>query len=402
MKAGRVVRAVVLLALTARAQASERSELLATQAQAAYRAGRVADAQERFAAAVADDPRDADAQYGLGLALAKLGRFAEAAPPLEAALALRPDFDPARRALALVASHRTRAVAEASAKRWEARGTAGFAYDSNPALEPHGIHDHRDQATFILGAHGRYDVVQRETGVVRLDYDLYQTLLPDFGDFDFRAHQIAATGSWAARPWAWLGVQGGYDHYSLGSHAYLQEPFVMPFAWLTEGDRGRTRLLYRHGEEDYLSAPFDGGSSGIDRDGRLDAAGVTQTLLFESARWASLGYQFEHESPSHASGSDFERDSHRVYAGVGFPAWWRTGVELAYVYQNDDYPNPNRFSPTGASRHDDDHRLYAAVRRTLAEHLDVALAYRGTVNRSNIGLFDYRRSVASLVFELTY
>ena len=64
----------------------------------AYRAGRIDEARDRFAAAVAADPGDPAAQYGLGLALAKLGRWEDAQPPLEKAISLRPDFASARRA----------------------------------------------------------------------------------------------------------------------------------------------------------------------------------------------------------------------------------------------------------------------------------------------------------------
>src|SRR5262249_61023630 len=80
---------------------SERSELLTTRAQIAYRAGRFEEARRDFADAVADDPRDAAAQYGLGLALARLGRWQEAGRAFEQALDTKPDFTAAREALPL-------------------------------------------------------------------------------------------------------------------------------------------------------------------------------------------------------------------------------------------------------------------------------------------------------------
>src|SRR5205085_11208366 len=155
--------------------------------------------------------------------LAKLGRWDEARPPLEKAIALRPDFTSARRALGLgdyrlgeaaldrgdhdaavalferaaeldpTAAPRARYLAGvararegrtdaartdfeaarrsndkdvgsaatdyldrlgqeggAPTKRWGLHGLAGIQYDSNPALEPHSDHAHRDQAVFVL------------------------------------------------------------------------------------------------------------------------------------------------------------------------------------------------------------------------------------------------------------
>jgi len=92
--------------------ASEQSELLVSQGQAAYHAGRVAEARDRFAAAAAADPNDASAQNGLGLALGKLGRWEEARRPLEQARVLRPDFAAVQHGLGLVSYHLGEAALE--------------------------------------------------------------------------------------------------------------------------------------------------------------------------------------------------------------------------------------------------------------------------------------------------
>ncbi len=422
-------------------RASEQSERLVAQGQLAYQNGRFAEARDRFAEAVAADPHDASAQYGIGLALGKLDRWEEARAAFERAVALRielldqasrlapavagrarylagvarvgsgraeqarMDFEaaartPEREIARAATAYLERLAAPAAtvpAKRWEVRGATGVQYDSNPALEPRGSHAHRDQAAFLLGAGGHYDVMQRERALVRLDYDFYQTLYPDFQDFDFRAHRLSGTASFGLRRWLWAGVQGGYNHYSLGPRAYLQEPFVLPFLSFAEGDVGRTQLLYRHGEPDYLSRPFKSL-----RDGRTNAAGVSQRLLFAGgARYVTLGYEFENENPRSAAGNDFERNSNGAHVGVGFPAWCGTAVELTYLYRNDDYTRRNSLSAFRKKRDDDEHRFYAGVKRDLSAHLNVTLAYYGTANVSNIGLFDYRRSIVSLVLEAT-
>ncbi len=283
-------------------------------------------------------------------------------------------------------------------KRWELRGTAGFQYDSNPSLEPHSVHDHRDEAAFILGAHGRYDLLQHERALVRFDYDFYQSLMPDFQDFDFRAHQIVGTASYAVQRWLWTGIQGGYDHYSLGSHQYLQEPFVLPFATFSEGPRGRTQIFYRHGQTGYLSRPFEDV-----RSGQTDAAAITQLVNFEGgARYLSFGYQFDRDDPRSAAGNDYASHNNQLHVGGGFPAWWRTNVELVYVYRNANYLHLNSFAGFTRKRDDNEHRFYAGATKSLTEHLNVTLAYRLAADVSNIGLFDYRRNVAYVLFEVTY
>src|SRR2546430_7203013 len=118
--------AAFMLAVTGAGHASERSQLLVTRGQAAYQARRFTDARDRFAEAVAGDPDDASAQYGLGLALGKLGRWQEARGPIEKALALRAGFSAARRALGLVSYH----LGEAALERGEYEQAAALLDDA--------------------------------------------------------------------------------------------------------------------------------------------------------------------------------------------------------------------------------------------------------------------------------
>ncbi|HVY36439.1 MAG TPA: tetratricopeptide repeat protein, partial [Polyangia bacterium] len=60
--------------------------------------GRAADAAADLTAALAADPRQAEAQLGLGFALETLGRPADAAAAFEAFLALAPAHSAAARA----------------------------------------------------------------------------------------------------------------------------------------------------------------------------------------------------------------------------------------------------------------------------------------------------------------
>lgn len=70
-------------------------------ARALEREGRSEEAIACYLEGLSLSPRDADAQYDLGTLLARSGRLEEALPHLEAALRMRPDFEKARRNLAL-------------------------------------------------------------------------------------------------------------------------------------------------------------------------------------------------------------------------------------------------------------------------------------------------------------
>ena len=396
-----VAAAVTLAAMAGAADASERSEQLVARGEAASLSGHLDEARAHFAEAVEADPADALAAYALGLALARLERWDEAADALERARRLRPRFEQADRALADVRRRSSDATRGGAAeKRWQLRATTGIQYDSNVKVSPGGqfarIVGERHDLAWVLGGGGSYDLVRRSDALVRLDYDLYQTLHPELDDFDYRSHQLRATASHALTPALWAGVQAGYNHDSLGPHSYLSEPFVMPFLSVLEGSRGVTQVLYRHGEDTYLSRPFH-----EVRDGPNDATGVSQTITADG-RSLTVGYQYAEERPRSASGADYRLASHQGFLGVDFPSWWSTDVTLAYQLQYDGYTAPNSTVDFRKRRNDLVNDVHAGVSREIIPHVRAAILYYWTQDASNIAEFDYHRHIVSGVLQITY
>ena len=388
--------------------ASERSEILTAKGEVAFHTGHPDDARRLLAEAVAEDPNDADAQAALGAVLNAAGEWDDAARAFERALALRPDREDARRGLD-EARARTAIPEEEEARPWGIHATTGVGYDSNVKIAPGGDVlpglGKRDDAAFILGAGGHYNLIARPDALLRLEYDLYQTLHPSLEDFNFQSHRVRATASYALTPELWVGMQGGYSHYVLGDHSYLAEPFVLPFVSVLEQSFGVTQVSYRHGEDTYLSAPFHDL-----RDGPNEAVGIDQTLFFSEGRALSFGYLYTEENPrprlsatrTHAASSDYQFHAHQGYVGVHLPLWWKVGLDLTYLYRRDDYANPNTFSRSRAIRHDDEHHVSTALVRPITSHVSAMITYYATVNGSNVEVFDYRRHVVSALLQVTY
>jgi len=435
----RPISAYLLLALALSAtagRASQTSERLVAQAESAYQEQRYEDARALFARAAADDPSDASAQYGLGLALGRLARWDEAVAAFERATALRPDFAEAEDGLALARAHaatgggptaieptrragaRTeteQAVPTAEApvgRRWGLHATTGIQYDSNVTISPSGeplpgsTHGDRGDVGFIVATGGRYDLLDRPDALLQLEYDFYQTVHVSLGDFDFMSHRIRATGGYSLTPWLWAGVQTGYEYYLLGYEGYMNEPYVNPFLSFIEHQWGLTQLTYRFGWDTYLSTPFHDL-----RDGPLNTFSVIQTL-YDGPRYLTFGYDLGIEHPTHSSTipsqgnslqpSDYDNVSHQAHVGVGFPAWWKTNVDLTYLFRYEDYSRPNSRVGFTKTRADAGHHMYASLTRPITDVLSVAAAYYGTVNLSNIRDFDYRRNVASVVLQVVF
>jgi hypothetical protein len=363
----RLLTALLVGALATAALASERSELLVAQGEVAYNAGRLEEARDLFTRANADDPNDVAAKGWLDVLAAGLPQGPERAE--------RP---------------------EAAGKPWDVEAGTGVEYDSNVQLD----HSNgKEDAGFLFTLRGHYDPYRDDRTLLRLDYDFFQVIHTQERDFDYRSQRFRATASRSIVPGLWVGVQGGYDHGTLDTHAYLQEPWVMPYVSYVEGDRGSTQVMYRVGNQDYLGSPF--GVPTLDRDGISNAVGVNQLLFFFDRRLAAnVGYTYEEATPYHASGNDFAVHTHQARAGVRFPAYWRTLVDLDYVYRYDGYTKLNSAVDFRKKRVDNGNYMSLAIRRPIIDHLDGVLTYFATVNPSNIQRYDYDRNVVSL--ELRY
>jgi tetratricopeptide (TPR) repeat protein len=400
--------------------ASERSEVLVARGQVAYAQGHYEEARALFAEAVAADPADADARYALGLALGKLGRWADAATAFDQTLTTSPSYgrarearDIARRAaesgapppevsglegpIGAVEEEQAGAATDFLAgRRWSVYASTGMQYDSNVTLSPTGQSD--GDGAGVLAGGGRYDLVQRDDALFRVEYDLYQTLHFDIDDFDFRWQRIQGTGSYAFVPWLWAGAQGGYNHYTLGPHSYLGEPFVMPFVSFLEHGWGMSQLTYRYGSTTYFSSPFHD-----IRDSLENAVGATQTFYFaEGSRYLTLGYQYGRDDPYESVGNDYKLMYHQAFLGGGFPAWWNTRVELLYLFRYDDYTKRNSVVNFRKTRQDSENNMFASISRPITDHIRVVVSYTGIIHPSNINLFDYRRNVVAGLVEISY
>ena len=286
-------------------------------------------------------------------------------------------------------------------KRWSLYATSGLQYDSNVTLDPSGQQlpgspgDPADGA-ITVGAGGRYDFVDDARWQAGLEYDLYQTLHFQLQDFNLRSNRVLGNTGYALTPTLWTGVQAGYQHYALGDQAYSGAPFVTPFVSLIEGGWGLTQLVYQHAEVTYFSQPFENV-----RDGPTDTASLSQTVYWGS-RYFTIGYEFGSERPRSAAGDDFRERYQQVSVGVGFSPGWRTTIDLSYLFRYENYPEPNSAADFRTSRQDTVSQFSVGVRRPVTTYLSVGLTYYGTVDDSNIAVYQYRRNIVAAELRIAY
>jgi hypothetical protein len=137
------------------------------------------------------------------------------------------------------------------------------------------------------------------------------------------------------------------------------------------------------------------------RNGPTDAASLSQTIYW-GTKTATLGYEWGRERPTSDAGADYRYRYNQVYAGIGFVPGWKTSVELVYLFLYENYTEPNSFSSTGARRQDAINQLSFTVQRPIAPHVAVAVSYYGTFDNSNIGVFQYNRSIRQAELRFSY
>jgi hypothetical protein len=105
------------------------------------------------------------------------------------------------------------------------------------------------------------------------------------------------------------------------------------------------------------------------------------------------------------SGSDYRRNSHQGHLGFAFPAWWKTDVDLVYLFRYDDYTELNSQTepiPFTKRRHDPVHEFSTSLTRPVMEHVRAGITYYFTLDDSNIEIFNYHRHIVSAVLTFTY
>jgi hypothetical protein len=263
-----------------------------------------------------------------------------------------------------------------------------------------------------VGAGGRYNLLDTARWQASLEYDLYQTLhfREDIAkDFNLRSNRVTGSAGYAVTPELWTGVQAGYEHYALGGEGYSGAPFVTPFVSLIESGWGLTQLVYEHADVTYLSSPFENV-----RDGPTDTASLSQTLYWGPG-YFTVGYEFGSERPraQTPAADDYRERYHQGSVGVGFSPGWRTTVDVTYLFRYENYPEPNTAAllpPTPScqrlascpSRQDTVSQFSVSVRRPLTSYLSVGLAYYGTVDNSNIAIYQYRRNIVAAELRVAY
>lgn len=354
------------------------------------------------------------AQYYSGVAFFRRGVLDEARTAFQAAVALQPESEQARLAKELLAQIPGQAPA-GGGRRWSVNANIGGEYDSNVVLLPLGTtppggstgisrkHDYRT----VLSASAEYRAVQTERWTGGASYGFYQSFHSNLSAFDVEDHSPNVYAQHQIGPLR-ISAQYIYNYTLVGRAPYLLANTAQSIFTLTEGSRTFTQLQLRYQDKDFQDGRFPLNSA---RDGKNWLAGMTQYLLFaDNQGRARFGYTFDYDNtgggtPTVAGpagiveNADWDYLGHRASIGLELPPIYTLELDLAFDYYRQNYLNPNTNSVNGLiKRRDNVYAFTSTLSKILTSNLSTSLQYSYNRDECNLDVFDYNRSVLSLLF----
>jgi len=357
------------------------------------------------------------AQYYSGVAYFRRGALDEARLAFEAALAAKPEGDQARIARELLAQ--VPSLDQPGPRRWSLSMNVGSEYDTNVVVLPGGtqppggstgISRQKDYRT-VLNASGDVRLLQTDAWAIGVAYGVYQSFHRTLSGFDVEDHSPRL---YVERQFGSLRVSAQYIYnYTLvGRSPYLIEHTGQTVWSLTETNQTFTQFQFRYQNKDFQDGRFPMNSA---RDGKNWLVGMTQYLLFADGNGrARLGYTFDTDvtgggspdvagEPGTQDNADWDYQGHRLSAGVELPPIYTLNLDLAFDFYRQNYANPNTNSINGLiKRRDNIYAFTGTLSRDVNKYLSAALQYSYTRDENNIAVFDYNRSIFSLLLSGTF
>ncbi|MBI5142825.1 MAG: tetratricopeptide repeat protein [Nitrospirae bacterium] len=368
-------------------------------------------------------PSDPEAALLLGIAYSRSGRFAAAKPALMDALRSEPDnprinyelglvmmqageIDEARDQFTEVVGSKADENTKAAARKYletlkSAAGQGGKAlrlgvalggqYDSNVILEPDNpvspSSGKKADWRAIVSANAGVTLFDTGRFAADVDYNFYQSKHKDVTNFDVQQHSVSLSGRYS--PARDMRTELGYAlaYATVGGDEYSVTHTFRPSIAVAHTSGAITEFYFAQEFRNFINgADFETNS---DRTGTNAAFGMAQTRkLGENSGWG-FGYKYERES------ADKETWDYNGHTGnLNFSAG--TGTIRVMLGATLAYKEYLRESDSDSIRRDTTQDYSADMVWSPTESVSLTLSEVYTINNSNIGKFDYKRSITGL------
>ncbi len=403
------------------------------------RLGQWRAARDHLEVAREREPQSSRVHLFLGIAYQELGQNEAAERELREAFALDPALElPRASRLALLALSQNRTseahqlfeqvltrlpgssladsaalylllMQEGEARRWEAYASVGVGYDTNVNLFGDEL---VTQGIPALGSRESDSFGEVEAGVEGIVWERarMRLWLGSRGNLIAYRHEsdldIQATDGWALLSYDLtdrLGLDLRYDLSWVWAdwESFRRTSSIEPALRFFARDDLYARVFYRYDDRSFFTetGAID---EELDRDGNVQEVGIDQYWIPPDLRGWGRGYlRVGLRYRSEDSRGD-EYDSHGPIGVVtlGLPLPFRAFLTLDGGYEQREFDHPSLFEPGEGDRDDHITRIRILLQRQLSQRIDVAVGWLYTHWSSNVGVYDFDRSVSDL--RLTY
>ncbi len=352
-------------------------------------------------------------RFYTGLALAVLGLPAQASAEVEQAMRLAPSSaltGPAERL------RDTLVAARQQERRLAAEVRFGVFYDDNVAVIPNPVAPHKEPLVRALrhpkssssgelaGVRGDYTFFRDENWDATVGYSFFSTYNNELPSFNVMDHLgslgVTYKNALFGMP-AQAGVSYAYDALFLAQDLFVQRHTVSVIGAIAEDDINLTQLFIRFQDKDFAN----GTPAPEDRDAKNYMIGFLHLFRFQQDKHLiKLGFQQDWE---YADGRDYSYKGQRIQAGALYTLpWYALRAKWDFDVHFRQYSNTDVFLPTTRPeqirRRDQEVNNIFRLELPLPRNFTLAGEYQLTHNRSNIQVFDYSRSVLSLILSWSY
>lgn len=355
-------------------------------------------AESTLKRAVGLNPKDARANFELGVLYYRRNIPEEANDYFDTAASLSPGSEIAARSQEFRNAVGDRKVS--GAKRWTASAGLRGEYDSNVILAPAGASlpqgiSRKSDDRIVALLDGRYRFLSGPRGGLSAGYALYRSWHRNLSAFDVIRHALDLRGGIPLSSIAGVDVAYTFEYVDVSSEMYNYSHAVSAGMTVREGKTLSTSLRYQFRHSGYGAAELF--PSNPDRDGDTHLAGITQKASFGKNLTASAGYAHDEDR---AKRSWWNAKGDKGFLAIGASLPYRTGLGLHGEYSRRKYGDLDpQFT---VIREDRTATVSATAGISFTDHFGFSVGYSYVKNDSSIPALEYTRSITSATLTARY
>jgi hypothetical protein len=241
----------------------------------------------------------------------------------------------------------------------------------------------------VISLFGAYSFLKKDKFRSSAGYSLYQSIHKDLSEYNVTAQSATLAGSYGIRSGVTLKGLYSLGLTYIGAYQYSHTHKISPAIEISEGNGFITTIFYRFSDTNF----HDSGrfSTNSDRTGYTHVGGIIWKIPLASDTNAEAGYSYEVAS---ARREYWEYKGDRVFLDLSFTLPRDVAADIHSEYLRKDYNGSNPFS--GGEREDRALTLSLSLTKSLSTRMGVSLSQAYVDNDSNVGEYDYKRSISSL------